>query len=210
MRIHSYTSILFWVVWADSATRKPATLPKVIQSNVLDSAESQSKSHARFAIATNISFVMRLLHLAIVSLCSRACISFAVIFSLSEKSAGIGKLQSSKSLLILFAKPCNVADWELQSSMRFSMKQATMCSYPRSLPQGSGMSFDLHQFMYWACLNRSVSTAEPCLSLAIFASMRFPKSWREALDSIETNNNSSMLHGPVGVWWSQNRKREEY
>jgi hypothetical protein len=153
---------------------------------------------------------MGLLHLAIVSSRSCACISFAVIFSLSEKSAGIGKLRSLKSLSILFAKPCGVADQELQSSMRFSMKRATMRSYPRSLPQGSGMSFDLHQFMYWDCLNHSVSSAEPCLSLAIFASIRFPKSWREALNLADRNDSSSVPHGPVRVWWSHNGKREEY
>ncbi len=200
---YSYASIIFWVVWAYSATQKPATLPKVIQSNITDSAESQSESHARFAIVTNISFVMGLLRLAIVSSGSCARKSLTVIFSLSEKSTGIGKPRYSKSLLILCAYPCAVADGKLQSSIKFSMKQAMICSYPGLLLQGSGINLSLHHFKYWACLNHSVSIAEPCLSRARFASIKHPKSLRAAFDSAGRNDNASIPHSSVEVWRSR-------
>ncbi len=201
--VYLYASILFWVVWAYSATRKPATLPKVIQSNITDSAESQSESHARFAIVTNISFVVGLLRLAIVFSHSCARKSLTAVFSLSEKSTGIGKPRYSKSLLILCAYPCAVADRELQSSIKFLMKQAMIRSYPGSLPQGLGINLSLHNFKYWACLNRSVSIAEPCLSRASFGSIKRPKSLRAALDSAGRNNNASIPHSSVEVWRSR-------
>ena len=199
---YSNSSTLFWVVWAYSATRKPATLPRVIQSKMTDSAESWSESHAWFAITTNISFEMGLLRLAIFSSCSRMCISFDVMFSLSEGFAGMGKPRYSKSLLILCAYPCAVADLELQSNIKFSMKQATSLSYPSSSPQGSGTNFCLHQFRYWACRNCSVSIAEPCLSRATFASTKCPRSLRAALDSAGRNDSVSTPHDPVGGWRS--------
>ena len=83
------------------------------------------------------------------------CISFDVMFSLSEGFAGMGKPRYSKSLLILCAYPCAVAVLELQSNIKFSMKQATSLSYPSSSPQGSGTIF--------ACTNLDTELAETVL-----------------------------------------------
>jgi hypothetical protein len=111
----------------------------------------------------------------------------------------MGKPWYSKSLLILCAYPCAVADLELQSSIKFLIKQATSLLYPGSSPQGSGTNFCLHQFKYWACQNRSVSIAEPCLSRATFASIKCPRSKRAALDLSGRNVSVSTPHDPVVV-----------
>ena len=121
------------------------------------------------------------------------------MFSLSERSAGMRSPRFSKSLLILWTYPKTVLDLGLQSMIKFSTKQATTRSYPGSSPQGSGINFCLHHFKYWACLNRSVSIAEPCLSLASFASIKCPKSLRAVLDSVGRNDNVSIPHDPVEV-----------
>ena len=115
----------------------------------MDTLEFGSESQARFAITMYISFVMGLLHLAIVSSRSHVFMSFEVMFSLSERSAGIEKTQYSKSLLILSVYPCTVFDQGFQSSIRFSMKQVETRTHLGSLPQGSGINFCLHHFKYW-------------------------------------------------------------
>ena len=152
---------------------------------------------------------MGLLRLAIISSRSRACNNFEVMFSLSERSAGMRNPRYSKSLLILWMYPSNVLDLGLQSMIKFSTKQATTRSYPGSFPQGSGINFCLHHFKYWACLNRSVSIAEPCLSLASFASIKCPKSLRAVLDSVGRNDNVSIPHDPVEVLRSHIEKRKD-
>ena len=118
---YSYASTWLWVVWTYFATLKPNTLPTASQSNVTGIAELGSESQVRFAISTNISFVMGLLRLAIVSSRSCACNNFEVMFSLSE-CAGMRSPQYSKSLLILWIHPSTVLDLGLQSMIKFSTK----------------------------------------------------------------------------------------
>ncbi len=163
----------------------------------METAELWSELHARFAISMYISLVIGLLRLSIVSSRSCACINFEVMFSLSERLAGMVNPRYSKSLLILWMYLKTVLDLGLQSRINFSMKQATTRSYPGSFPQGSGINFCLHHFKYWACLNRSVSIGEPCLSLASFASIKCPKSFRAVLDSVGRKDNVSIPHDPV-------------
>ncbi len=79
------------------------------------------------------------------------------ILLLSDRSAGIGKFLNSKSLLMACTWPKTVAEQEWQLMMRFSIKQASICSYPYSFPQASGIFLIWHQFRYLACLNHSVS-----------------------------------------------------
>ena len=110
---------------------------------------------------------------------------------------------------MLCAYPCAVADLELQSSIKFSTKQATSLSYPGLSPQGSGTNFCFHQFKYIACLNRSVSIAEPCLSRATFASIKCPRSLRAALDSAGRNDSVSTPHDPVEVLRSHIEMRKD-
>ena len=82
-------------------------------------------------------------------------------------------------------------------------------SYPGSSLQGSGIHFYLHHFKYWECLNCSVSIAKPCLSLASFASIKYPKSLRAVLDLVGRNDNVSIPHDPVEVLQSHIEKRKD-
>ena len=109
------------------------------------------------------------------------------MFSLSEVFAGMGKSRNSKSLLMLCAYPCTVADLELQSSIEISSKQATSLSYPGSSPQGSGTNFCLHPF----------------------ASIKCPRSLRAALDSAGRNDSVSTPHDPVEVLRSHIEMRKD-
>ena len=173
----------------------------------METAELWSELHRMCAISTNISLVIGLLHLAIVSSGSRACINFDVMFSLSERSAVMVNPRYSKSLLVLWMVPKTVLDLGLQSRIKFSTKQAMTRSYPDSFLQRSGINFCLHHFKYWACLNCYVSITEPCLSLASFTSIKCPKSLRAVLDLVGRNDNVSIPHDPVEVLQSHIEKR---
>ncbi len=131
------------------------------------------------------------------------------MFFLLERSARMVKPQYSKSVLILWTYLKTVLDLGLQSRIKISTKQATTCSYPGSFPQGSGINFCVNHFKYWACLNRSVLMAEPCLSLASFVSIKCPKSLRAVFDSVGRNDNVSILHDPVEVLQSHIEKRKD-
>ncbi len=76
---------------------------KVNQSATTVSGELISDSLPSFFRAANISRVMRLRCLAIFSFFSLPEINIVQILFQSRKSAGIGKLQKQKSMLMLLA-----------------------------------------------------------------------------------------------------------
>ncbi len=116
------------VFCAYSAHLKPVILMNLNQSATTASNESADALFARSQSAANISLVIGLCCLAMSSSFSLARMILVHMLVRSDKSAGAGRLQSRNKVLTDLAYPRTVADRELWSIMRRSMKQATILS----------------------------------------------------------------------------------
>ncbi len=143
-----YMLIECWLSYcAYSAQCNPVILMKVNQSVTTALTELTGDFLPRSSRAVNISRVMGLRCLAMLSSLSLARMILEHMFGWSDKSVGMSKQRQWNKVMIVSTYTQTVAEQELWSNMSCLIKHAMILSYPAWLPQGSGIFLLLQNSM---------------------------------------------------------------